>query len=223
MKKYLFALATAVALFSLFGCNHHSDMPVRAAELTPMQQSYRGVVPCADCDGIEISLFLEKDGTWVRTLRYLGGEGAGNYSDYGTWERTAEKLVLTDSKGEKTWFKPHDDTLEMLDINGNPVDSSLNYTLKAVNAPLPSEPMAMKGMYRYMADTATFKDCATGRTFLMDSNAQLERGFAGSSQPVLVELNAHFIYDKNPDTGAPFKALKADGEGHFHPGKHCDN
>ncbi|NDJ58819.1 envelope stress response activation lipoprotein NlpE [Enterobacteriaceae bacterium 4M9] len=223
MKKYLLSLAAAVALFSLFGCNNHSEAPETVVQLKPMQQSYRGVVPCADCEGIEVSLFLDKDGSWVRTMRYLGGKGAGSYSDYGTWERTAEKLMLRDSKGEKTWFQPHDDALEMLDRNGNPIDSPFNHTLKAVDATLPTVPMAMKGMYRYMADTATFKDCATGRTFLMDSNAQLERGFAGSPEPVLVEFKAHFIYDENPDTGAQFKALKADGDGRFQPGKNCDN
>ena len=223
MKKYLLSLAAAVALFSLFGCNHRSEAPENLVQLKPMQQSYRGVIPCADCEGIEISLFLDKDGSWVRTQRYLGGKGVGSYSDYGTWERTAEKLMLKDSKGKKTWFQPHDDALEMLDMNANPVDSPFNYTLKAVEAPLPTVPMAMKGMYRYIADTATFKDCATGRTFLMDSNAQLERGFAGSPEPVLVELKAHFIYDENPDTGAQFKALKADGDGRFRPGQNCDN
>lgn len=223
MKKTLLSLIAAVALVSLFGCNNRSEAPETLLALKPMQQSYRGVVPCADCEGIEVSLFLDKDGTWVRNMRYLGGKGSGNYSDYGTWERTAEKLMLRDSQGNKTWYQPHDDALEMLDTNGNPVDSPANYTLKALSAPLPTEPLAMKGMYRYMADSATFKDCATGRTFLMDSNAELERGFAGSPEPVLLELKAHFIYDKNPDTGAPFKALKADGGGHFHPGKNCDS
>lgn len=223
MKKYLLSLATVVALISLLGCHHRSDAPEAMVPLKPMQQSYSGVVPCANCKGIEMSLFLDKDGSWVRTMRYLGGKGAGSYSDYGTWERTAEKLMLKDSKGQKTWFQPHDDALEMLDVNGNPIDSPFNHTLKAVSAPLPTTPIAMKGMYRYMADTATFKDCATSRTFLMDSNAQLERGYSGSTEPVLVELNAHFIYDENPDTGAPFKALRADGDGHFRPGKNCDS
>ncbi|WP_227651745.1 copper resistance protein NlpE N-terminal domain-containing protein, partial [Klebsiella pneumoniae] len=45
--------------------------PAQAAELKPMPQSWRGVLPCADCEGIETSLFLEKDGTWVMNERYL--------------------------------------------------------------------------------------------------------------------------------------------------------
>jgi copper homeostasis protein (lipoprotein) len=43
-------------------------------ELKPMQQSWRGVLPCADCEGIETSLFLQKDGTWVMNQRYQGAK-----------------------------------------------------------------------------------------------------------------------------------------------------
>lgn len=53
-------------LFALFGCNNRSEtqvlQPTQTEELKPMQQSWRGVLPCADCEGIETSLFLQKDG-----------------------------------------------------------------------------------------------------------------------------------------------------------------
>lgn len=53
--------------FTLMGCNNRAEVdtlsPAQAAELKPMPQSWRGVLPCADCEGIETSLFLEKDGT----------------------------------------------------------------------------------------------------------------------------------------------------------------
>ncbi len=51
------------------GCNNRAEvdapcnLPARAAELKPMQQNWRGVLPCAVIEGIETSLFLEKDGT----------------------------------------------------------------------------------------------------------------------------------------------------------------
>lgn len=50
--------------FTLMGCNNRAEVdtlsPAQAAELKPMPQSWRGVLPCADCEGIETSLFLEK-------------------------------------------------------------------------------------------------------------------------------------------------------------------
>jgi copper homeostasis protein (lipoprotein) len=78
------------------------------------------------------------------------------------WARTADKLVLTDSKGEKLLSR-EGRKLEMLDREGNPIESQLNYTLQPVKASLPTTPMAMRGMYFYMADAATFTDCATGK------------------------------------------------------------
>lgn len=59
-----------------FGCNNRSEtqvlQPTQNEELKPMQQSWRGVLPCADCEGIETSLFLQKDGTRVMNQRYRG-------------------------------------------------------------------------------------------------------------------------------------------------------
>lgn len=45
------------------------------------------------------------------------------------WARTADKLVLTDSQGEKSYYRAKGEALEMLDREGNPIESQLNYTL----------------------------------------------------------------------------------------------
>lgn len=46
--------------FTLMGCNNRAEVdtlsPAQAAELKPMPQSWRGVLPCADCEGIETSV-----------------------------------------------------------------------------------------------------------------------------------------------------------------------
>ncbi|MGU7802607.1 copper resistance protein NlpE N-terminal domain-containing protein, partial [Escherichia coli] len=94
--------------------------------------------------GIETSLFLEKDGTWVMNERYQGvSREPSSFASYGTWARTADKLVLTNSKGEKSYYRAKGDKLEMLDRDGNPINSALNYTLESVKASLPTTPMAM--------------------------------------------------------------------------------
>lgn len=134
MRTAILSVAAACTLFALIGCNNRAEVdalqPAQAAELKPMQQSWRGVLPCADCEGIETSLFLEKDGTWVMNERYQGvREEPSSFASYGTWARTADKLVLTDSNGEKSYYRAKGNALEMLDREGNPVASQLNYTL----------------------------------------------------------------------------------------------
>ncbi|GJL47350.1 TPA: envelope stress response activation lipoprotein NlpE [Citrobacter farmeri] len=230
MKKTLLSAMAAFTLFALIGCNNRSDVdviqPTQVAELKPMQQSWRGILPCADCEGIETSLFLEKDGTWVMNERYQGvREEPSSFASYGTWARTADKLVLTDSQGEKSYYRAKGEALEMLDREGNPIESQLNYTLAPVKATLPVTPMAMRGMYFYMADAATFTDCATGKQVSVASNAELERGYlaarGASEKPVLLSVEGHFTLEANPDTHEPVKTLMADKEIKFIPGKSC--
>ncbi|AUO65729.1 envelope stress response activation lipoprotein NlpE [Citrobacter amalonaticus] len=230
MKKTLLSAMAAFTLFALIGCNNRSEVdviqPTQVAELKPMQQSWRGILPCADCEGIETSLFLEKDGTWVMNERYQGvREEPSSFASYGTWARTADKLVLTDSQGEKSYYRAKGDALEMLDREGNPIESQFNYTLAPVKSSLPVTPMAMRGMYFYMADAATFTDCATGKQVSVASNAELERGYlaarGASEKPVLLSVEGHFTLEANPDTHEPVKTLMADKEIKFIPGKSC--
>ena len=195
MKKIVFSVIAACSLFALFGCNHRAEtdtvQPAAMEELKPMQQSWRGVLPCADCEGIDTSLFLEKDGTWVMNEHYQGAQ------------------------------------LEMLDRNGSPIQSPLNYTLEPVKASLPTTPMAMRGMYFYMADAATFTDCATGKRVAVANNAQLERDYAAArgtdTRPVLLVVEGHFTLEANPDTGEMMKTLMSDQAGKFIPGKDCSH
>lgn len=230
VKTAILSVVAACTLFSLMGCNNRHDVealqPAQAAELKPMQQSWRGVLPCADCEGIETSLFLEKDGTWVMNERYQGvRKEPSSFASYGTWARTADKLVLTDSKGEKSYYRAKGDALEMLDREGNPIESQFNYTLESVSASLPVTPMPMRGMYFYMADAATFTDCATGKRMPVANNAQLERDYLSArgetGKPVLLTVEGHFTLEANPDTGEKVKTLMADKAMKFIPGQDC--
>ncbi len=231
MKSAIFSVMAASALFVLMGCHNRAEMevlePTQAEALKPMQQSWRGVLPCADCEGIETSLFLEKDGTWVMNQHYQGAKAPSTFASYGTWARTADKLVLTDSAGEKRYFRAKGEGLEMLDMQGNPIVSQFNYTLAPVTAALPATPMAMRGMYFYMADAAIFTDCATGKKVSVANNAQLERDYAAArgndTKPVLLTVDGHFTLQANPDSGEKIKTLVPDRDARFEAGKNCDS
>lgn len=231
MKKAILSLAAVMTLFGLMGCNNRGEVqivsPAQQQELKPMQQSWRGTLPCADCEGIDTSLFLEKDGTWVMNQGYQGGKAATEFAAYGAWARTADKLVLTDAKGEKLYFRVKGDALEMLDREGNPIDSQLNYTLQPMKSSLPSTPMAMRGMYLYSVGAATFTDCATGKRIAVNPDTQLEQKFSEARgnrhQAVLLEVEGHFTQKLNPDTGALVKTLVADKNATFLAGKECNH
>ncbi|KFF70993.1 copper homeostasis protein [Pectobacterium brasiliense] len=210
MKKLAIGVLLIAGISGLIGC--HTRSQVQEELLKPMAQSYRGVLPCADCGGIDTSLFLEKDGTFVLREQYqTTREGNNTFASYGQWRRTADKLVLTDSSGEKRYFRPVDNSLEMLDQEGLPINSSLPRQLTATEQVLPDTPMSMKGMYRYLADAATFSDCATGKTFVVANNAVLERLYlrttASAGEPVLVSFTAHFAVIPSMEEGQMVKAV----------------
>ncbi len=63
VKKAIVTAMAVISLFTLMGCNNRAEvdtLSAQAAELKPMPQSWRGVLPCADCEGIETALFLER-------------------------------------------------------------------------------------------------------------------------------------------------------------------
>ncbi|MER0046661.1 envelope stress response activation lipoprotein NlpE [Pectobacterium odoriferum] len=216
MKKLAIGVLLIAGISGLIGC--HTRSQVQEKPLKPMAQSYRGVLPCVDCGGIDTSLFLEKDGTFVLREQYqTTREGNNTFASYGQWRRTADKLVLTDSAGEKRYFRPVDNSLEMLDQQGLPINSSLPRQLTATEQPLPNTPMLMKGIYRYMADVATFSDCATGKTFIMEDNVALERQYfrvrTSAGEPVLLVLTAHFAIIPSMEEGEMVKAVIPDEGG----------
>lgn len=229
MSKKILTVVAALSLFALFGCNNRNDTQAVASEhampLKPMQQSYRGIIPCADCEGIEASLYLDASGTWIMNYSYLGKNTS--YASYGEWARTANKLVLTSSDGEKQYFLPKEDSLVMLDGKGEPIQSSLNFTLKAVSLRLPTTPMAMKGEYTYLADAAIFKDCGSGKIYPVDGNAALQNAYLDVRNenvlPVLLQFDAHFIKQPKPDSNTLQNVLVSDGKAKFFPGKNCQS
>ncbi len=210
MKKLAIGVLLMAGISGLIGC--HTRSQVQEEPLKPMAQSYRGILPCADCGGIDTSLFLEKDGTFVLREQYQTTRAGNNtFASYGQWRRTADKLVLTDSAGEKRYFRPVDKGLEMLDQQGLPINSSLPRQLTATEQGLPDTPMSMKGMYRNLADAATFSDCATGKTFAVASNAVLERLYLrttlSAGEPVLISFTAHFAVIPSMEEGQMVKAV----------------
>ncbi|TQI81885.1 copper homeostasis protein (lipoprotein) [Serratia fonticola] len=228
MKKITIALFLAAGALSLLGCNNH--YPPKEQPLQPMQQSYQGILPCADCSGLETSLFLDEDGTFILQETYRGArDGDQTFASFGKWARTADKLVLTESNGEKRYFHPEGKDLRMLDRSGAPIVSKLNYVLSPVTKSLPKTPMPLTGLYTYMADAAVFQDCATGKTFPVANNIALEQGYMQArrapGEPVFLMLNGHFSVQPSMEDGRTEKALVPEPGGSikFDNTKGCGN
>lgn len=99
--------------------------------------TYRGTLPCADCNGIKTTVSLFKDGTFLRTVEYLGKEDdptpeEGKY----TWNDKGSAITLETSNGETQMYQVGENVLFHLDLEGNRITGDLaeHYNLSKTSA-----------------------------------------------------------------------------------------
>lgn len=95
---------------------------------------FSGTLPCADCPGIKTTLRLKADGSYILHELYVDRDDQDGGSE-GAWtaDQKDRRIRLDpDSKdADGRLFRiVSNDELEMLDSDGNPPDSDLDYSLK---------------------------------------------------------------------------------------------
>lgn len=105
------------------------------------ERTWLGVLPCADCDGIQTRLVLrDEDGArrYLLEETYLGADGENVFVQEGEWseETTALEGVDTtvyrlDPEGPSRWFWVQPDGgLEMLEAEGRASRNGIDYRLQ---------------------------------------------------------------------------------------------
>ncbi|WP_214226897.1 copper resistance protein NlpE [Pedobacter sp. B4-66] len=95
--------------------------------------TYKGITPCADCEGIETEVTLNKDMTFIVKTIYKGKsdkvfEEKGSFK----WDATGSKISLEGLKDRPSQFFVGENTLTQLDLEGNRITGALaeKYILK---------------------------------------------------------------------------------------------
>ncbi len=217
MKKSLLLALMTVSAITLAGC----QTTTTNTNTAQIDKVYTGVIPCADCSGIEATLLVNQDGSYVEQLVYLGTkEGDRAFREAGKWEAEGKKLHLANSKDEKTYFAQAEDgqSVTLLDLDGNPIETQMNYTLEQV------KPSKKIGEYRYMADAAVFKECGSGRQYTA-SGIELEKGYSESGveggTPVYVEVEGYYSVRPSMEDGQFDSALVQTGKVKFDKSASC--
>ena len=151
--------------------------------LGPLPASFSGDLPCTDCAGMRYRLNLFTDQSFFLSTVYSGHNSPASY-DIGSWALSSDRRTLTLHGGQERplVFRIVDqNTLRKLDLDGHDIESALNYSLtrmgqfEAIEAHL-----AIRGMYRHLADAGTFTECLTRQRWpvaQMEENAALERAY----------------------------------------------
>ncbi len=152
LSRWSLAIPLA-ALLALSGCSRSepdpaaSAPPAAAAGEAPasaaasLDSTWQGVLPCADCDGIQTRLRLVADDQGRRfelQETYLARDGGEVFEGQGAW--TEESAVLDDQpavvyrldvNGASRWFSLQPDgALEMLDARERPAADGLAHRLQ---------------------------------------------------------------------------------------------
>ncbi len=95
---------------------------------------YKGVTPCADCEGIDTEISLNKDLTFILKTKYLGKKDLTVFEKTGTfsWDVTGSVISLNDMKGSPNQYKVKENKLIQLDMGGKEIAGALaeKYILK---------------------------------------------------------------------------------------------
>ena len=97
--------------------------------------TYKGTLPCSDCEGIETELQLNKDMTYAKTTRYLGKKVSIPSTAHVTfiW-KDGSHVFLQGLTNEPSTYFVAENKIFQLDMQGKKVEGSLadKYTLTKI-------------------------------------------------------------------------------------------
>lgn len=92
---------------------------------------YKGLLPCADCEGIETELELKANNTYELSEEYVGKQ-SDEFKAKGSFSFDADQsnVITLDNQGQNRKFFIGDNFVELRDMQtGKALDSKLNYKL----------------------------------------------------------------------------------------------
>ena len=102
--------------------------------------TYMGVIPCADCEGIETWLTLNEDLSFTLVRNYLKNEAVLSDTTVGDfeWQKNNVKLQENKPNGETLFFSIEENQVRQLTNNAKEVEGELanHYLLKKTGNPI---------------------------------------------------------------------------------------
>jgi uncharacterized lipoprotein YbaY/heat shock protein HslJ/uncharacterized lipoprotein NlpE involved in copper resistance len=206
-----------------------------ASPVGPLPASWRGDLPAAS-GTTRWQVDLAVDGSYQLRQTFLERRPPNRFDDIGRWriEPGSQRLVLRGGREARLFFQPLDggSVLRKLDLEGQPISSRQNDRLRRLAAFQPIEPrLRLQGMFRYLADAASIRLCATGSRLpvaMEGDYLKLERAYmraqppGAAGQPMLVNLEGLITLRPSAEPGRPpQRTLVVERFVGVHPGERC--
>ena len=144
MIKPLFLLTTLSTALTLTACSKPNEQTAAPTNTSTAQtiasQStssdmrwtghYKGILPCADCNGIETELELKSDYSYELSEEYLGKNNSDFKSKGNFTFDDKTNIVTLDHQGQNRKFFVGDNFVELRDMQtGQAFETKLNYKM----------------------------------------------------------------------------------------------
>lgn len=141
-NKLRLLFITAIALITFSACNNTkktvktNTIDTHTAQISLDWQGilYSGILPCADCEGIDTEIKLDKDLSYVLVSKYPGKEDTQPDTLKGkfTWEGNNISLDGIPQNERSSKLKVEENQLRWLDLEGQEITGDLaqNYVMR---------------------------------------------------------------------------------------------
>ncbi|MCH8557372.1 MAG: copper resistance protein NlpE [Balneolia bacterium] len=88
---------------------------------------YTGITPCANCEGIRTTVTITYEGTFTKTMEYLGYEDDSEHRFEGeySWNDAGNTITLQGLEDQPSQYFVGENMLVQLDMDGNRVTGEL--------------------------------------------------------------------------------------------------
>ena len=183
-----------------------TDAPPSIAPLSiQTPATFKGTLPCPDCDRRNVTLNLRPDSTFLLRLTYVGLPNGRDitFIDLGRWVVSGDNKQLTLHGGTSD---PHElviaskDSLYVVDTIGNRIEGCTSCALtRRVWVDPFAQPFQLWGLYVHEDQAGLFTEQYTGRQYRVakrGDNRSLERAYAEragrSGRPLYASVLGHF-------------------------------
>jgi copper homeostasis protein (lipoprotein) len=134
----------ALTVFILLGCtsspeNKQSSTKVKdkidstfsdghnSSNSLDVEGKYKGILPCADCGGIETEIILSKNNSYVKHTKYLGKDGrVFGMKGFYSWNNEGNTITLSGISNAPNQYLVGENKLIQLDMEGKRISGNLS-------------------------------------------------------------------------------------------------
>jgi uncharacterized lipoprotein NlpE involved in copper resistance len=112
-----------------FSCNERNATETKSS-MKNLVGTFSGLIPCADCPGIEVTLSFNPDSSFFESMIYQ--ERNSSFKDSGQWFRDGKILKVNEQATSRYFLIKSDSTISWLDGDKKEIEGPLkeHYILK---------------------------------------------------------------------------------------------